>query len=76
MAELRDSYKFSNVNELEFAVGRAIRTMGPEIVLNAIPLQVWEIYLIYSVSRYKCSTYCIWRTGWSLYNFLLGIDIL
>jgi ribosomal RNA-processing protein 12 len=40
MAELRDSYKFSNVNELEFAVGRAIRTMGPETVLNAIPLQV------------------------------------
>lgn len=44
MAELRDSYKFSNVNELEFAVGTAIRTMGPETVLNAIPLQVWEIY--------------------------------
>jgi len=40
MAELRDSYKFSNVNELEFAVGTAIRTMGPEAVLNAIPLQV------------------------------------
>lgn len=40
MAELRDSYKFSNVNELEFAVGRAIRTMGPETVLNAIPLQI------------------------------------
>jgi hypothetical protein len=40
MAELRDSYKFSNVNELEFAVGTAIRVMGPETVLNAIPLQV------------------------------------
>jgi ribosomal RNA-processing protein 12 len=40
MAELRDSYKFSNINELEFALGRAIRSMGPETVLNAIPLQV------------------------------------
>jgi ribosomal RNA-processing protein 12 len=44
MAELRDSYKFSNINELEFAVGRAIRSLGPETVLNAIPLQVRGVH--------------------------------
>jgi ribosomal RNA-processing protein 12 len=40
MAELRDSYNFSHVNELEFAVGRAVSSLGPETVLSAIPLQV------------------------------------
>jgi ribosomal RNA-processing protein 12 len=47
LAELRDSYRFSNVNELEFAVGRAIRSMGPEVVLNAIPLQVTGIVFFF-----------------------------
>lgn len=37
--ELRDSYKFTFNNELERAVGSAIRALGPEIVLEVIPLQ-------------------------------------
>ncbi|KAG5889831.1 hypothetical protein JTB14_023156 [Gonioctena quinquepunctata] len=39
LAELRDSYKFSYNNELEHAVGAAIRSMGPEIVLEVISLK-------------------------------------
>lgn len=39
LAELRDSYKFSYNNELEHAVGAAIRYMGPETVLNVITLK-------------------------------------
>ncbi|RZC36936.1 RRP12-like protein [Asbolus verrucosus] len=39
LAELRDSYKFSYNNELEHAVGAAIRSMGPETVLNVISLK-------------------------------------
>lgn len=39
LAELRDSYKFSYNNELEHAVGAAIRSMGPEVVLGVIPLR-------------------------------------
>ncbi|XP_057657541.1 RRP12-like protein [Diorhabda carinulata] len=39
LAELRDSYKFSYNNELEHAVGAAIRSMGPEIVLDVISLK-------------------------------------
>lgn len=46
LAELRDSYKFSYNNELEHAVGAAVRTMGPEIVLNVIPLKVNIIFFI------------------------------
>ncbi|KAF5291161.1 hypothetical protein FQA39_LY14403 [Lamprigera yunnana] len=38
LAELRDSYKFSYNNELENAVGSAIKSMGPEIVLGVISL--------------------------------------
>lgn len=40
LAELRDSYKFSYNNELEHAIGAAIRSMGPEVVLNVISLKV------------------------------------
>ncbi|KAJ8867393.1 hypothetical protein PR048_031194 [Dryococelus australis] len=40
LAELRDSYKFSHASDVEHAVGRAIRSMGPEIVLQAIPLEI------------------------------------
>ena len=40
LAELRDSYKFSYNAEIEFAVGAAVRSLGPQIVLSAIPLQV------------------------------------
>ncbi|CAG9830042.1 unnamed protein product [Diabrotica balteata] len=39
LAELRDSYKFSYNNELEHAVGAAIRSMGPEVVLEVITLK-------------------------------------
>lgn len=40
LAELRDSYKFSYNTELEYAVGAAIRAMGPETVLGVISLKV------------------------------------
>lgn len=40
LAELRDSYKFSYNNELEYAIGAAIRSMGPEVVLGVISLKV------------------------------------
>nr|CAH7732826.1 unnamed protein product [Callosobruchus chinensis] len=39
LAELRDSYKFSYNSELEYAVGAAIRYMGPETVLGVISLK-------------------------------------
>ncbi|XP_066153745.1 RRP12-like protein [Euwallacea fornicatus] len=39
LAELRDSYKFSYNTELEYAVGAAIRFIGPEKVLEVIPLK-------------------------------------
>ncbi|CAH1969238.1 unnamed protein product [Acanthoscelides obtectus] len=39
LAELRDSYKFSYNSELEYAVGAAIRYMGPEAVLGVISLK-------------------------------------
>ncbi|KRT79475.1 hypothetical protein AMK59_7163, partial [Oryctes borbonicus] len=39
LSEIRDSYKFSYNNELEHAVGAAIRSMGPEKVLSIISLQ-------------------------------------
>ncbi|XP_063236769.1 LOW QUALITY PROTEIN: RRP12-like protein [Bacillus rossius redtenbacheri] len=40
LAELRDSYKFSHASDVELAVGRAVRSMGPEAVLQAIPLEI------------------------------------
>ena len=40
LADLRSSSNFSYVNELDYVVGKAIRTMGPQIVLNSIPLQI------------------------------------
>ncbi|XP_015121144.1 RRP12-like protein [Diachasma alloeum] len=39
LAELRDSYKFTYNSEVEYAVGAAVRAMGPELVLAKIPLQ-------------------------------------
>ncbi|KAK9890844.1 hypothetical protein WA026_012190 [Henosepilachna vigintioctopunctata] len=39
LSELRDSYKFSYNNELEYAVGAAVRSLGPESVLNVITLK-------------------------------------
>ncbi|XP_067007465.2 RRP12-like protein [Anabrus simplex] len=40
LGELRDSEQFSYRKELEFAVGKAVRVMGPEAVLSLIPLQI------------------------------------
>ncbi|XP_033220095.1 RRP12-like protein [Belonocnema kinseyi] len=39
LADLRDSHKFIYNKEIEFAVGAAVKSMGPEIVLKTIPLQ-------------------------------------
>lgn len=44
---MRDSYKFSYNNELEYAVGAAIRSMGPEVVLGVISLKVKPTTVIY-----------------------------
>lgn len=40
LADLRDTFQFSYTNELDNAVGNAVRSMGPDIVLQAIPLEV------------------------------------
>lgn len=40
LAELRDSYKFIYNTELEYAVGAAVRSMGPDVVLGVISLKV------------------------------------
>lgn len=40
LADLRDTHKFTYNSEIEYAVGAAVKSMGPEIVLNTIPLQV------------------------------------
>ncbi|XP_013379809.1 RRP12-like protein isoform X2 [Lingula anatina] len=40
LADLRDSYKFPQKAELDHTVGMAVRTMGPRVVLEAIPLQI------------------------------------
>ncbi|XP_043477342.1 RRP12-like protein isoform X1 [Leptopilina heterotoma] len=39
LADLRDTHKFTYNSEIEYAVGAAVKSMGPEIVLNTIPLQ-------------------------------------
>lgn len=49
LAELRDSYKFSYNSELEHAVGAAVRSMGPEAVLNVISLKVTTTLFEYYV---------------------------
>ena len=40
LAELRDTFQFSYTNELDNAVGNAVRSMGPDIILRAVPLEV------------------------------------
>ena len=40
MADLRDSHQFPHKGDLDYAVGMAIRTMGPKRVLEAIPLRI------------------------------------
>ncbi|GAB1867081.1 RRP12-like protein [Camponotus japonicus] len=40
LGELRDSYNFAYNSDVEYAVGAAIRAMGPQIVLNILPLRI------------------------------------
>ena len=40
LADLRDSYKFPHKSELDEVVGMAVKTMGPRLVLEAVPLQI------------------------------------
>lgn len=40
LGELRDSYNFAYNSDVEYAVGAAIRAMGPHVVLNILPLQI------------------------------------
>ncbi|XP_032675287.1 RRP12-like protein [Odontomachus brunneus] len=40
LGELRDSYNFAHNSDVEYAVGAAIRAMGPRVVLEVLPLQV------------------------------------
>lgn len=39
LAVLRDSYNFTSKNDAEYAIGAAIKVLGPETVLNIIPLK-------------------------------------
>ncbi|KAM9804205.1 RRP12-like protein [Neosynchiropus ocellatus] len=40
LADLRNSPHFAFSGELDLAVGGAVESMGPEVVLNAVPLQI------------------------------------
>lgn len=40
LGELRDSYNFTHNSDVEYAIGAAIRAMGPRVVLEVLPLQV------------------------------------
>ncbi|XP_040571896.1 RRP12-like protein [Lepeophtheirus salmonis] len=40
LSELRESVNFSLTNELDYVIGKAIRKMGPQKVLEIIPLQI------------------------------------
>lgn len=40
LAILRDCYNFTSKNDAEYAIGAAIKILGPEMVLNVIPLKV------------------------------------
>ncbi|EFN82732.1 RRP12-like protein [Harpegnathos saltator] len=40
LGELRDSYNFTHNSDVEYAIGAAIRMMGPDVVLKVLPLQV------------------------------------
>ncbi|KAL1137902.1 hypothetical protein AAG570_009597 [Ranatra chinensis] len=42
LGELRDSNQFAHINELENAIGSAVRTMGPQLVLQVIPFQITD----------------------------------
>ncbi|XP_075072014.1 RRP12-like protein [Mixophyes fleayi] len=40
LADLRGSAHFPHIRELDSAVGAAVESMGPEVVLRAVPLQI------------------------------------
>jgi ribosomal RNA-processing protein 12 len=40
LADLRASPHFSHPAECDYAFGRAVRVLGPKVVLDAVPLQV------------------------------------
>ncbi|KMQ96335.1 rrp12-like protein [Lasius niger] len=40
LGELRDSYNFAYSSDVEYAVGAAIRAMGPQVVLSILPLRL------------------------------------
>lgn len=40
MADLRSSANFAFTNELDYVIGKAVRTIGPQEVLQHIPLQI------------------------------------
>lgn len=40
LADLRTSPHFAFTGELDLAVGGAVESMGPEVVLGAIPLNI------------------------------------
>ena len=40
LADLRSSVNFSLTNELDYTVGKAVRRMGPEVVIKYIPLDI------------------------------------
>ncbi|KAG7200816.1 hypothetical protein KM043_003187 [Ampulex compressa] len=42
LAELRDSYNFAYNSDAEYAIGAAIKSMGPELVLRTIPIKEEE----------------------------------
>lgn len=42
LASLRDSHHFAYSNNLDYAIGKAVRSMGPDVVLSAIPLTIRE----------------------------------
>lgn len=43
LGQLRDSYNFIYNNDVEYAVGAAVRAMGPDAVLNVLPLQTGNV---------------------------------
>nr|XP_033324952.1 RRP12-like protein [Megalopta genalis] len=40
LSDLRDCYNFASKNDAEYAIGAAIRSLGPDSVLNVIPLKL------------------------------------
>ena len=40
MCDLRSTHHFPYTQELDKTVGMAIKTMGPKVVLDAVPLQI------------------------------------